>query len=104
MNDYTEEETDEILGITRCAECGHRLEGEVDECPFCAVIGGLDGAVSKSSRHAAPLWIITTAMLMSFPLSLPWLITSSRLTLMQKIVTLLACLIWGGGIAVLYLW
>ena len=103
MNDYTEEETDEILGITRCVECGHRLEGEVDECPFCAALSGLDGGSVKSARHAIPLWVMLTAMLLSFPISLPWLITSRRLTLMQKIATLLACLIWGGGI-VFYIW
>lgn len=28
---------DEILGITRCVQCGQRLDGEI-ECPFCAAI------------------------------------------------------------------
>lgn len=26
---------DEILGVMRCEQCGHRLEGEI-ECPFCS--------------------------------------------------------------------
>ena len=93
MEDYNDPSTDEILGITRCARCGHRLEGEVD-CPFCAVMRGVDGPapedVPLGTRHSMSLWIYLTAMLMTFPLSLPWLLMSSRLSASQKAVSLIA--------------
>jgi len=38
-----DERTDEILGITRCVQCGQRLDGEI-ECPFCSIIeAGMKG-------------------------------------------------------------
>lgn len=80
-----DDRTDEILGITRCAQCGHRLEGEVD-CPFCAAMRGYEDAPHAPVRHALPLWAYLTAMFLTFPLSLPWLVMSRRLRPVQKLV------------------
>ena len=91
MMDEEQERTDEILGITRCARCGHRLEGEVD-CPFCEAVRGFDGAGKERPR--LPLWVLVTAMLMTFPLSLPWIVMSRRLLPWQKAVIAMAGLIW----------
>jgi len=96
MEDYTDEKIEEILGITRCAQCGHRLEGEV-ECPFCAVMRGYDSPVPEGmarEHHGMSLWVYLTAMLMTFPLSLPWLLMSRRLTAAQKAATLAVGVIW----------
>lgn len=86
-----DEKTDEILGISRCAQCGHRLEGEVD-CPFCSAMRGYEGA--HRSRKRVPLWIYLTAILLTFPLSIPWIVRSQRLSAPLKAATFAVGLIW----------
>jgi len=93
MEDKADERTEEILGITRCAQCGQRLEGEVD-CPFCSAMRGFDPDPDERPGQRVPLWIYLTAILMAFPLSLPWLVMSGRLNLWQKAATLAAGIIW----------
>lgn len=88
---YHDEETDRILGITRCARCGHRLGGEV-ECPFCSAMRGVEGPERELKR--VPLWIYLTAMLLTFPLSSPWLLMSRRLSVPMKAATFAACIFW----------
>jgi hypothetical protein len=87
MMDYDPEEIDEALGITRCARCGHRLQGEV-ECPFCAAVGhsrGLD---------ALPKWIYITACFLTSPLSIYFVARSRRLSTGEKILAISGCLLW----------
>jgi hypothetical protein len=46
-----QDELDEVIGITRCARCGHRLNGEV-ECPVCS------GFYNESRRKEhLPKWV-----------------------------------------------
>jgi len=42
-------EVDEVLGIVRCARCGHRLQGEI-ECPFCCMFPDEIGRASCRER------------------------------------------------------
>lgn len=86
-----DQRTDEILGITRCAQCGHRLDGGI-ECPFCAAMRGFDE--TDAPRPRLPLWVYMTAMFLTFPLSLPWLVMSRRLTPWHKIVFVLVFVLW----------
>jgi len=59
---------------------------------------GLEGGVTVVSGHrtlhSIPLWVYLTAMLMTFPLSLPWIIANRRLSAAHKAATLLAGVIW----------
>lgn len=102
-----DDNTDEILGITRCVNCGHRLEGEV-ECPFCVAMRGMtsdtrDGGDGIDGAYLLPLWVIVTAIFMSFPLSLPWLFLNRRLTGVQKAALLAACIVWGSSLAIWFI-
>lgn len=58
-----QDDIDEVPGITRCARCGHRLEGET-ECPFCSLFSG------KPEKTGLPKWIFITAYFLTLPLSL----------------------------------
>ncbi|KPK36396.1 MAG: hypothetical protein AMK70_02400 [Nitrospira bacterium SG8_35_1] len=80
-------ETDEILGITRCARCGHRLEGEID-CPVCS---GFD---DTPRREGMPKWIYLTACFLTSPLSLYFLLKTDKLTIPEKIIAFSGCAIW----------
>ncbi len=78
---------DEILGITRCARCGHRLEGEI-ECPFCAVFP------ESTRRERVPKWIYITACFLTSPLSLYAIVTSDRLSSIEKILAFSGSFAW----------
>jgi hypothetical protein len=82
-----EDELDDILGITRCVQCGHRLEGEV-ECPFCSIV------LKPSKKKALPKWIYITACFITSPLSLYALLKTDRLNLFEKILSFSGFLIW----------
>lgn len=82
-------ELDEALGITRCARCGHRLEGEI-ECPFCSMFP------SDAPRESVPKWIYITACFLTSPLSLVSITKTKRLTLIEKIIAFSGCLFWVG--------
>jgi hypothetical protein len=84
-----QDELDEVLGISRCARCGHRLEGEI-ECPFCSTFP------SASPRESTPKWIYITACFLTSPLSLVSLTRSDRLNLIEKVLAFSGCLFWLG--------
>ena len=78
---------DEILGITRCVKCGHRLEGEV-ECPFCSIV------LESPKKKILPKWVYISAYFLTSPLSLYAIIKTNRLNLFEKILSGSGCLIW----------
>lgn len=80
---------DEALGITRCARCGQKLEGEI-ECPFCSLFP------EKPLNRVLPKWIFITACFMTSPLSLYAVITSKRLNVFEKVLAFSGCLSWSG--------
>ncbi|MBI5739708.1 MAG: hypothetical protein HZA16_03215 [Nitrospirae bacterium] len=84
-----DERLDEILGITRCARCGHRLEGDV-ECPFCSLFP------DEPRKEKVPKWIYLTACFLTSPLSLYFIVRSERLSLPEKIFAFAGCLLWFG--------
>jgi len=86
------ENTDEILGITRCARCGQRLNGDI-ECPVCS--GYYDSGTGESSENL-PGWIYLTACFLTSPLSLWAIWTTARLGTFQKIFASAGCLMWLG--------
>jgi hypothetical protein len=83
------DDIDEALGITKCARCGHRLEGEV-ECPFCSLFP------DKPRKEALSKWVFITACFLTSPFSLYALITTNRLNLLEKVLTSSGCLFWFG--------
>ena len=82
-----DQKTDEILGITRCARCGHRLEGEI-ECPFCSMFP------DTPKKERVPKWVYLTACFLTSPLSLYFIIRSERLNSVERIAAFSGCLIW----------
>ncbi|MBC8413783.1 MAG: hypothetical protein ISR96_01220 [Nitrospira sp.] len=84
-----QDQVEEILGITRCAQCGHRLNGEI-ECPVCS------GYYDAPARDMVPKWIYITACFMTSPLSLYALIKTDRLNRMEKAICFSGCLVWLG--------
>lgn len=82
-----QEETDEILGITRCARCGQRLEGEI-ECPFCSVFP------DAPKKERLPKWIYLTACFLTSPLSLYFILTTKHLNNAEKGLAFSGCAIW----------
>jgi hypothetical protein len=84
-----QEKEEEILGITRCVRCGHRLKGEI-ECPFCSLFP------DPLHRHALPKWIYLTACFLTSPLSSYFVLKSRRLNLFEKLVAFSGCLLWLG--------
>jgi hypothetical protein len=81
------DEIDEALGISRCARCGHRLDGEI-ECPFCSLFP------TAAPKESPPKWIFVTACFLASPLSLPAITRTDRLTLLGKVLTFSGCLFW----------
>jgi hypothetical protein len=82
------EKLDEVLGITRCARCGHRLEGEV-ECPFCSMFP------DTPLKSRIPKWVFFTACFLTSPLSLYFIIATRRLSAAQKVVAASGAFLWG---------
>ncbi len=82
-----QDERDDILGITRCARCGQRLEGEI-ECPLCSSF------TAPSHKERIPKWVFITACFLTSPLSLYAVITSGRLSPAEKILSFSGCLLW----------
>lgn len=86
-NNGMDDNTDEILGITRCARCGHRLEGEI-ECPFCSMFP------DPPKKERVPKWIFVTACFLTSPISLYAIIRTERLNAVEKAFTFSGCLFW----------
>jgi len=80
-------ETDAILGITRCARCGHRLEGEI-ECPFCT------GFPDLPQKKPVPKWIYITACFLTSPLSLYFILKTQKLNTIEKLLSFSGSLFW----------
>jgi hypothetical protein len=83
-----QDELDEALGITRCAECGQRLDGEI-ECPVCS---GYYHTPSKKMQ--IPKWVYITACFLTSPLSIYFIAKTNRLDLLEKFLAASGCLIW----------
>jgi len=84
----TPDELDEALGISRCAQCGHRLDGEI-ECPVCS------GFYQKpAKKDPVPKWIYLTACFLTSPFSIYFILKSPRLSLLEKIIAASGALIW----------
>jgi hypothetical protein len=81
------EDYDEALGITRCARCGHKLEGEI-ECPFCSMFP------DPPHKERVPKWIFLTACFLTSPLSLYAVLKSGRLSTAEKVIAFSGSLIW----------
>ena len=84
-----EDDLDEALGITRCARCGHRLEGEI-ECPFCSLFP------EKPRKTVRPKWVFITACFLTSPLSLYAIVTTHKLNVAEKVLAFSGCLLWAG--------
>ena len=84
-----QDDIDEALGITRCARCGEKLEGEI-ECPFCSLFP------DKALESGLPRRIFITACFMTSPLSLYAVITTKRLNVLEKVLAFSGCLLWSG--------
>jgi hypothetical protein len=84
------DDMDEALGITRCARCGHRLEGEI-ECPFCSLI-----LPENPHKNGLPIWIFITACFLTSPLSLYAVIKTKQLNFFEKVLAFSGCLVWLG--------
>ena len=84
-----QDDIDEVLGITRCARCGHRLEGEI-ECPFCSLFP------EKPRTSGISKWVFMTACFLTSPLSLYVVITTQRLNRLEKVLVFSGCLLWFG--------
>ena len=84
-----QDELDDILGITRCAQCGHRLEGEI-ECPFCQLFDEPRG------KYLTPKWFFMAACFLTSPLSLYAIITTDRFDMIEKLLVSSGCLVWLG--------
>jgi len=78
---------DEVLGITRCARCGQRLEGEV-ECPFCAVVE------TAPVSHPSNKWVYLVACFLTSPLSIYSVVRTDRLSFGEKILAVSGCVLW----------
>ena len=84
-----QDDIDEALGITRCARCGEKLEGEI-ECPLCSLFP------ERPQKAGLPKWIFITACFMTSPLSLYYVITTKKLNLLEKVLAFSGCLLWAG--------
>jgi hypothetical protein len=88
--DDNQDRIDEILGIVRCAHCGHRLDNEI-ECPFCSIVD------QKSNRKdILPKWVYITACFFTSPLSIYFIFRGGRLNAFEKMLALSGCLLWPG--------
>jgi hypothetical protein len=84
-----EENIDEILGIVRCARCGHRLEGEI-ECPFCSLFP------DPPRKDVLPKWVYLAACFLTSPISIYAVLKSRRLNIFEKVIAVSGCLFWLG--------
>lgn len=82
-----QDNTDEILGITRCVQCGQRLDDEV-ECPFCTVMS------PEPRKRRIPKWVFLTACFFTSPVSIYGIIKTDRLTNVEKVLASSGCLVW----------
>jgi hypothetical protein len=84
-----QERIDEILGVVRCVRCGHRLDGEI-ECPFCSLFD------EPPRKNVVPKWLFITACFLTSPISIYFIVRSSRLNIYEKLLALSGSLLWVG--------
>ncbi len=84
-----QEKLDEILGITRCARCGHRLEGEI-ECPFCSLFP------DPARKDAVPKLVYLAACFLSSPFSIYSVSKNKHLNMYEKAIAFSGCFFWIG--------
>lgn len=80
---------DDAIGIIRCVQCGHRLDGEI-ECPLCASY--YDNGTDENPK--LPKWIYLTAYFMTSPLSAGAIIKNQELNFCEKVVALSGAFFW----------
>jgi len=85
-----QEQRDEILGITRCVRCGHRLEDGEIECPFCSLFP------DKPHRGDLSKWVYLTACFLTSPLSLFFILKKDGLTILEKMLAFSGMFLWTG--------
>lgn len=85
---HDDEDIDEVLGIVRCARCGHRLDGDI-ECPFCTIF-------QEPPKKKDFKWVYITACFLTSPLSIYFILTTKRLRIHEKILAVSGCLFWLG--------
>ncbi|MGD2081193.1 MAG: hypothetical protein PVJ36_08715 [Nitrospirota bacterium] len=83
----SDEHLDDVLGITRCARCGHRLEGEI-ECPFCSMFP------ERPKRQRIPKWVFLTACFLTSPLSIYFVIKTDRLKGAERYIAASGLFLW----------
>jgi hypothetical protein len=86
-----QDDIDELLGVTKCAKCGHRLVEGAIECPFCPLFEDASGG-----RNVLPKWIYLTACFLTSPFSIYFVAKSSRLGICEKAFASLGCFVWLG--------
>ncbi len=84
----TQDELDEALGITRCAQCGQRLNGEI-ECPVCSSYYH-----RPVKKHILSKWVYLTACFLTSPLSIYFILKSTRLNRVEKVLAASGCFLW----------
>jgi len=87
-----QDKVDEVLGITRCVKCGHRLDGEI-ECPFCSAISEKK---QEKQKGGLPKLVYITACFLTSPFSLYFIIKTRRLNPPEKLLAFCGCLFWFG--------
>ena len=88
-----QQKMDEIVGVTRCARCGHRLEEEI-ECPFCSLFE------EAEKKRDFQKWVYFTACLLTSPVSIYFIVKDKRLNVFEKILAASGCSVW----FIVYLW
>jgi len=82
-----QDQVDEAIGITRCVQCGQRLDHEI-ECPFCSVVQESKGI------NALPKWIYVTACFLTSPLSIYFVLMNKQFSTVEKVLTSSGFLLW----------
>ena len=85
-----QQELDEILGITRCERCGHKLEHGEIECPFCSLFP------DKPRTSGLPKWIYLTACFLTSPFSIPAIFKTKKLNYFEKALAVSGVIWWIG--------
>ena len=85
-----QQELDEILGITRCERCVHKLEHGEIECPFCSLFP------VKPRTSGLPKWIYLTACFLTSPFSIPSILKTEKLNYLEKGLAVSGIIWWIG--------
>jgi hypothetical protein len=89
-----QDDLDEILGISRCAICGYRLDGEI-ECPFCSIVTDIQ------RKSLLPKWLYIALCFIASPFTLYSIIKTDRLDKFEKFLAFTGFFFW---LSVYLLW